>query len=53
MVREGISPKMYARIPRFEKVMKFKKNAQPTKDWMSIALELGYHDYPHLVRDFK
>ena len=50
--REGISPKMYARISRFEKVMK-QKNAQPNKDWLSIALELGYHDYPHLVRDFK
>ena len=52
MEREGISPKMYARISRFEKVMKL-KNAQPTKDWLSIALEFGYHDYPHLVRDFK
>lgn len=52
MEREGISPKMYAKIFRFEKGMKF-KNAQPTKDWLSIALKLGYHDYPHLVRDFK
>ncbi len=50
--REGISPKLYARIARFENVMKL-KNAQPTKDWLSVALDLGYYDYQHLVRDFK
>lgn len=52
MEREGISPKLYARIARFEYAMK-RKNAQPTKDWLSVALELGYYDYQHLVRDFK
>ncbi|MBO0932476.1 helix-turn-helix domain-containing protein [Fibrella aquatilis] len=50
--REGISPKVYARIARFEQAMKL-KNAQPAKDWLSVALELGYYDYQHLVRDFK
>ena len=50
--REGISPKLYARIARFENAMKC-KNAQPEKDWLSVAVELGYYDYQHLVRDFK
>ncbi|MBD2755273.1 helix-turn-helix domain-containing protein [Spirosoma validum] len=50
--RMGISPKLYARIARFDQSVKL-KNAQPTKDWLSIALELGYHDYQHLVRDYK
>ena len=50
--REGVSPKLYARIARFESAMKL-KNAQPTKDWLSVALELGYYDYQHLVRDFR
>lgn len=50
--REGISPKLYARIARFEGAMKL-KNAQPAKDWLSVAVELGYYDYQHLVRDFK
>jgi AraC-like DNA-binding protein len=50
--REGVSPKLYARIARFENVMKF-KNAQPHLDWLRIALENGYYDYQHLVRDFK
>ncbi|QJW89414.1 AraC family transcriptional regulator [Spirosoma taeanense] len=50
--RMGISPKLYARIARFDQTVKL-KNAQPTKDWLSIALELGYYDYQHLVRDYK
>lgn len=52
MEREGVSPKLYARVARFEHIMKL-KNAQPHKDWLTIALELGYYDYQHLVRDFK
>ena len=52
MEREGVSPKLFARIARFENAMKF-KNAQPAKDWLSIALDLEYYDYQHLVRDFK
>ena len=50
--REGVSPKLYGRINRFENAMK-QKNAQPSLDWLSIALDLGYYDYQHLVRDFK
>lgn len=52
MEREGISPKLYARIARFENAMKL-KNAQPAKDWLSVAVDLGYYDYQHLVRDFR
>jgi AraC-like DNA-binding protein len=50
--REGVSPKMFARIARFENAMKI-KNKQPHLDWLSVAMHLGYHDYQHLVRDFK
>ena len=50
--RMGISPKLYARIARFDQTVKL-KNAQPAKDWLSVALEYGYHDYQHLVRDYK
>lgn len=52
MEREGISPKLYGRIARFENAMKL-KNAQPEKDWFSIAIDLGYYDYQHLAKDFK
>lgn len=50
--RTGVSPKLYSRIIRFDNAMKI-SNAQPKKDWLSIALEVGYHDYQHMVRDFK
>ena len=52
MEREGVSPKLYARIARFEQAMKL-KNARPSLDWLSVAVTLGYYDYQHLVRDFK
>ena len=52
MQREGVSPKLYARIARFENAMKL-KNARPALDWLSVAVELGYYDYQHLVRDFN
>ncbi|QDK82075.1 AraC family transcriptional regulator [Spirosoma sp. KCTC 42546] len=52
MEREGVSPKLYARIARFENAMKL-KNARPSLDWLSVAIQLGYYDYQHLVRDFK
>lgn len=50
--REGVSPKLYTRINRFENAMKL-KNARPNIDWLSVAIELGYYDYQHLVRDFR
>jgi AraC-like DNA-binding protein len=50
--RHGVSPKLYARIVRFENALKY-KHTSPNTDWVTIAYELGYHDYQHLVRDFK
>lgn len=50
--RHGVSPKLYARITRFEHAIKT-KHLVPDKDWLTVALELNYHDYQHLVRDFK
>ncbi|UTA66679.1 AraC family transcriptional regulator [Emticicia sp. 21SJ11W-3] len=50
--RMGINPKYFARIIRFDKAFRM-KNAYPHKDWLSIALDCGYYDYQHLVRDYK
>jgi AraC-like DNA-binding protein len=50
--RIGLNPKYFARIIKFDKAFRL-KNAYPTKDWLSIALECGYYDYQHLVRDYK
>jgi AraC-like DNA-binding protein len=47
----GISPKLYARIVRFEAALK-RRAASPTTRWTDIAHALGYHDQMHMVHDF-
>lgn len=48
----GITPKLYARINRFNQAYQIKEK-NPDTDWLSVALQTGYHDYQHLVKDFK
>lgn len=50
--RAGISPKLFTRIARFNRAYTLKE-AQPTLDWLSVALTSGYADYQHMVKDFK
>ena len=50
--RMGIPPKYFNRIIRFENAFRM-KNMFPQMDWLSIAVHCGYHDYQHLVRDYK
>lgn len=50
--RVGVSPKMLNRIARFDKAYRL-KNLKPNLDWFSIAVECGYYDYQHLVKDYK
>jgi AraC-like DNA-binding protein len=48
----GVNPKFYLRIARFDRAFRF-KNQFTEYDWLRIATECGYHDYQHLVRDYK
>jgi AraC-like DNA-binding protein len=48
----GLSPKLFARIVRFNKVINSKMQ-NPKQDWTSIAYDFGYYDQMHLIRDFK
>ena len=48
----GVSPKLYARIVRFDHAFRLKETA-PALDWLGVALHAGYHDYQHLVKDFQ
>ena len=48
----GMSPKLYARVVRFEAALKRKKQA-PGLRWTDVAHELGYHDQMHMVHDFS
>jgi AraC-like DNA-binding protein len=50
--RMGVNPKLYSRISRFYQAFSFKE-ANPATDWLTIALNFGYHDYQHLSKDFK
>jgi AraC-like DNA-binding protein len=47
----GISPKLYARIVRFEAALQ-RRAISPTTRWTDIAHDLGYHDQMHMVHDF-
>ncbi len=48
----SISPKLYARLVRFESVLKAKA-AAPQRSWMNAAHEAGYHDQMHMIYDFR
>jgi AraC-like DNA-binding protein len=50
--RVGVNPKTFDRLVRFNNAFRI-KNAQPTLDWLSIALASGYYDYSHLAKDYK
>jgi AraC-like DNA-binding protein len=52
VARVGLSPKMFARIARFDRAFRLKEQ-QPDLDWLAVAVQCGYYDYRHLVRDFR
>ncbi|UYQ93190.1 helix-turn-helix domain-containing protein [Chitinophaga horti] len=50
--RMGASPKYFQKVVRFENAFRM-KNRYPQLDWLTIAVHCGYHDYQHLVKDYK
>ena len=48
----GISPKLYARIIRFEAAVR-KRAVSSCVNWTTVAHELGYHDQMHMIHDFQ
>lgn len=48
----GVGPKEYQQIIRFDRAFRM-KNRFPEKDWLSIAVQCGYHDYNHLSKAYK
>jgi AraC-like DNA-binding protein len=48
----GLSPKLYARIVRFESALKTKASSSH-RSWTTIAHEFGYHDQMHMIHDFQ
>jgi methylphosphotriester-DNA--protein-cysteine methyltransferase len=47
----GVSPKVFARIARFNAVTKMIE--QETASWNDILAEAGYFDFAHFAHDFK
>ncbi len=50
-IHVGLSPKLLARIIRFQKV--FKAIEENPHGWSNVALSCGYYDQAHLIHDFK
>lgn len=48
----GLTPKLYSRIQRFQRVLWSVSHGLPV-EWAEIALDCGYCDQPHLNRDFR
>lgn len=48
----GLNPKLYARICRISHAV-HRKQLMPQEAWTSIALEAGYSDQSHFIRDFR
>jgi AraC-like DNA-binding protein len=52
MQRVGVSPKLFARIARFEAVLD--RMARAAQDlWTEVAHRFGYYDQMHMVHDFS
>lgn len=47
----GIGPKLFSRITRFQRLLRLAETRPP--DWAALALECGYSDQPHLIKEFR
>lgn len=50
--RMGVGPKLYSRLVRFHQAYRLKA-LHPAMAWPLVAIECGYADYQHMVRDFR
>ena len=50
--RIGVGPKLYSRLVRFHRAYRL-KTLHRTIAWPRVAIECGYVDYQHMVRDFR
>jgi AraC-like DNA-binding protein len=48
----GLTPKVFCRVRRFQTVLD-QIVAQRAVDWARVALDCGYFDQSHLIRDFR
>jgi AraC-like DNA-binding protein len=48
----GLSPKLFARISKFQKVIQLVEKEQKVS-WTSLAYECGYYDQAHFIKEFQ
>jgi AraC-like DNA-binding protein len=48
----GVTPKLFSRVRRFQRARAFIEQ-KDTSDWTNIAMECGYFDQSHLIREFQ
>jgi AraC-like DNA-binding protein len=48
----GLTPKLFARVRRLQAVLRRLEDPAGAA-WVEVALEHGYFDQPHLIRDFQ
>jgi AraC-like DNA-binding protein len=48
----GVPPKLYARLQRFHRTKERIATHGEPSSWATLALELGYFDQSHMIRDF-
>lgn len=47
----GMTPKLFARVGRFQRAVVLARRI-PSPDWGRLAIDCGYFDQSHLIRDF-
>jgi AraC-like DNA-binding protein len=47
----GITPKLFSRIQRFQQTRTFIQH-NPSINWADLAVDLGYYDQSHFIREF-
>jgi AraC-like DNA-binding protein len=50
--RVGVTPKLFCRIQRFQKVLEMLPVKAPV-NWMDVAFTCGYFDQAHFIHDFR
>ena len=48
----GMTPKMFSRIQRFQRVIALVGRMPSAPKWAEVALHFGYFDQSHMIRDF-
>ncbi len=49
----GLTPKRYARVRRFQRLLGRVNAGRTAPDWAVLAADCGYHDQAHLIHEFR